>query len=295
METGQSAKAALSGVKIGLLGCGDIGTRLYALLEKSGAEVTAYRRNIEPLKGLNAQSMDFSVESDLTGLSQKAFDYVVITLVPDRNESSREAAYQKGYVDNLERILSALNPTALKRIFWVSSTSVYAQTDNQWVDERSETKPTAATAQKLLEAEHLLHKSPIESTVVRFSGIYRSDRYRYLDKLKNHQLASTATTNYYMNRIHVDDCARLLDFLIHKAQSDAVEPLYNGTDTSPVDYETFVAYLSDNMQLPLNEDLVADAPSSYKRIRNQKIQEAGFEFLYPTYKEGLVPLFTLYK
>ncbi|MCY4044330.1 MAG: NAD(P)H-binding protein [Cellvibrionales bacterium] len=296
METGQSAKALpLTNSRIGLLGCGDIGTRLYALLERQGAEVTAIRRHIDGIKHLHAKAMDFADAASVGLLKDFAFDYVVITLVPDRTEPNREAAYQKGYVDNLTRILSHLDPSKLKRIFWVSSTSVYAQTDNQWVDESSEANPQSVTGKLLREAENVLEASPIDSTVVRFSGIYRSDRYRYLDKLKAHQLPAKATTNYFMNRIHVDDCARLLAFLLEKAQKGAVDGLYNGTDSHPVDYETFVNFLSDKMQLPLNDDMVADAPSSFKKIRNNKIVDAGFRFNYPSYQEGLVPLFHLYQ
>ena len=72
-----------------------------------------------------------------TSLPQ-ALDLVLYCLSP--SERSREA-YRQTYVQGLANTLVALkNSPSLKRLFFVSSTSVYHQDDGSIVSEHSQTK-----------------------------------------------------------------------------------------------------------------------------------------------------------
>ncbi len=286
----------LSGQRVALFGCGDIGSRLAKQLVASGALVKAYRRDIAGLEALSAEAVDFSQPKTLQAIKDEVFDFAVITLVPERSFDDRAKAYQAGYVGNLQNILQVLNSKPLKKVLWVSSTSVYAQSGGQWVDETSEADPQTATGKILRQAEDVINSLADKATVVRFSGIYRSETHRYLNKLLAGDLPEKADQNFIMNRIHVDDCAGILGFLMdQQAGKKHVERLVIGTDSQPVDYESFVRWLSLQLHQPLNTATVTKAPPSNKKISNQRLRDEGYAFLYPTYREGFARLLQIYQ
>jgi nucleoside-diphosphate-sugar epimerase len=59
------------------------------------------------------------------------------------------------YVDGLAAVLDAL-PAGVRRLIYISSTSVYGQTDGSWIDEDSPTVPTRENGRICLEAERTL-------------------------------------------------------------------------------------------------------------------------------------------
>ncbi len=280
----------MKGQRVALLGCGDIGSLLAQQLQASGAEVTAFRRTVSALPDdLPAVACDFSIPESLAALSQQHFDYAVVTLTPSRTEPDRAAAYQQGYVNNLKHILEALSLVSLKKLIWVSSTSVYAQDDESWIDETSETQPQRATGRILLEAESQIRQLGDKGCIVRFSGIYRGKTYRMIEKLKAGALPAQIDRDYYSNRIHVNDCAGVLGFLLQQnSLGAAIDHVYIATDSSPVKYTDLVDWLAEAMQLPLNREEVGRKPDvGSKRLSNARIRAAGYQFQFPTYKEGL--------
>jgi hypothetical protein len=61
--------------------------------------------------------------------------------------------------------------------------------------------------------------------------------------------------------------------------------LYVGTDDDPVDFNTLMRWLAGRLGLP--EPELAEAPRAQnKRCRNTRLRESGYEFLYPSYREG---------
>lgn len=277
----------LANKKVAILGCGDIGRRVASQLDFKGAKVLAFNRTGENVSvQVQTQAVDFA-RSETLALLDQHFDYVIITLVPDRSFERRIDQYRAGYIRNLENILSALQSASIKRLFWVSSTSVYGQQSGEWVDESADILPVSETASCLLEAEKMIGRFNVDSTIVRFSGIYRGGRHRLITKLREGVLAASARTNYFTNRIHIEDCAQLLSFLIARdAAGEIPDSCYIGTDSEPVDYKTLVHWLSAEMKLPLNNALIADSPSGSKRLSNRKIRALGYEFVYPTFREG---------
>lgn len=287
----------LNGKKVGLLGCGDIGIGLGQALLAQGAEIIAFRRNLDALPAnFTGHAMDFSCDESLQQLNFYQFDYVVITLVPDHSQASREQAYQQGYLNNLTHILKHLDLNRIKRCFWVSSTSVYGQSAGEWVDETFETQPLSKTSQILVQAENMMRKLGQQSSIVRFSGIYRQRKHRLLAKLFQGSLAAKADTNYYSNRIHLTDCINILLYLLQQAAAGkTLAACYNATDSLPVDYETLVAWLSKQAGRPLSVDETAKTPQTNKRVSNALIRELGYQFIYPDYRSGFKPLIEQYQ
>src|SRR5690606_31846115 len=96
-----------------------------------------------------------ATDSDiLQQLAHQAFDAAVITLTPG---GRRESDYLSAYVRTSEQLVRLWRnrPSAPGLIIFVSSSSVYHQTDGGWVDEDSLTQPSSPNAQRLLQAERL--------------------------------------------------------------------------------------------------------------------------------------------
>lgn len=85
-----------------------------------------------------------------------------------------EAAYRSAYVIALKTLIHALEKQKKmpKRFTFISSTSVYEQTDNTWVNETATTTPGHFTSATLLEAENLVSQLPCHTSIARVSGIY---------------------------------------------------------------------------------------------------------------------------
>ena len=80
-----------------------------------------------------------------------------------------EAGYRQAYVEGLANLQAALASQDVKRILFVSSSAVYHQNDDGWVDEASTTQPPRFNGKVMLEAEQQAADSmTIPGTVVRF-------------------------------------------------------------------------------------------------------------------------------
>ena len=284
--------------KVALIGCGDIGQRLAKLLMEDSAKPVGFRRQTEHIKmDMPVVAVDVTDQASVAILSQQRFDYAVISLTPNISAKNKDQdavanAYQHTYQQGLKNILAHLNMDSLKKVFWVSSTSVFAQDDHSWINEHSETQPSRTSGQCLLAAEGLMKPLADKGCIIRFAGIYRDGSHRLLKQLQQGLLAAGADRDYFTNRIHVQDCARMIHFLMKEVERGAaVKPIYIGVDDSPVLFSELNAYLSEQTGLPLNTRAQAKKPAvGSKRCSNALIRAAGFDFLYANYKEGFAPL-----
>lgn len=287
--------------RIGFIGFGDIAEKAARELQISSVDAMnepstslfAFKRNPENISELvqlhvveKAFAIDVTKPNSLAILAELKIDYWVITLTPP---ALSEDDYRATYVQGLKNILAVIQPTNFDKLFWVSSTSVYGQANDEWVDERSITDPQRFSGRVQLDAEHLL-ENEARACVVRFSGIYREDRHRMIDRLKKGELSAECEEDYFTNRIHVIDAARSIVHLMNRvAGSETVDRLYLASDSSPVKYVTLIQWLSNTYNLPLNAALpAAKKRINSKRCSNQRLKDTGFEFRYNTYQTGFL-------
>ena len=282
--------------KLLLLGFGDIAKRL---VKKTVDEydITGLRRSTDSHAGVNVIQADCRDKLAMIDITRKDFDVIVITMTPDEMSDS---GYQQAYVQTVQALLCALDKNNLspRLIIFVSSSSVYGQHDNEWVDESSATHPNSYSGKRLLEAEKLLIDSSYSSSVVRFSGIYGVGRQRLIEQVRAGNGARQEPV-LYSNRIHSDDCAAVLAHIIEREkESKKIESIYLATDCKPssiYDVKCWLAEqlgLSDQLQpsalnsSALNAKKEGRALRASKRCSNQRLLDSGYTFLYPTFKEG---------
>jgi nucleoside-diphosphate-sugar epimerase len=269
-----------------ILGCGDIGMVLGSELLEAGHRVIGARRSATALEGSGIEPLplDLSDEAALAALPD--VDYVVYILSADRFD---EAAYRTAYPDGLKAALRTYEgrDETPKRLFFVSSTSVYGQKEGERVDEEAPAESAGFAGTLMREAEQALWKHPLPGTAVRFSGIYGPGRDRLIRQVLEGRIAPK-TPPMYSNRIHRDDCAGVLAHLIDlDVAGQPVDELYLASDCAPEPLHEVMAWLASQLKVESTE--VIQAPlrkRSSKRCDNSRLLQTGYTFRYPSYREG---------
>lgn len=269
-----------------ILGCGDIGMALGQRLKQAGQRVIGVRRNAAALEGsgLEAVSADLG---DAPGLAELPdADVLVYVVSADHFD---EEAYRTAYPGGLKAVLAEYvgRGKPPRHVFFVSSTSVYAQQGGEQVDEASPTAPSGFSGQLMREAEQALIEHELPGTVVRFSGIYGPGRDRLIRQVSEGRIAP-ASPAMYTNRIHRDDCAGVLAHLIGLALAgEPLHELYLASDCEPAPLHEVMTWLAKQLKVEATETIQSPLRRrASKRCDNARLLESGYVFRYPSYREG---------
>lgn len=268
-----------------IAGCGYVGSLLAVQLGHAGHEVWGLRRRVAGLPaGVRPFEADLALPATLAGLPH-GIDFVFYMAAPG---GSDDALYRSAYVEGLGNLLASLerDQQRPRRIFFISSTAVYAQEDGSWVDEESPTEPKHFSGRRLLEAEALLAASSYAHVVVRFGGIYGPRRNRLIESVRTARARYHSRPPQYTNRIHRDDCVGALR---HLMGLPAPAARYLGVDSDPADEETVMNWLAGTLGAPPPLPAGPDEPPrtrGNKRCRNARLLATGYELRYPSFREG---------
>jgi nucleoside-diphosphate-sugar epimerase len=279
-----------------LAGCGDLGTEAGLRFAAAGHRVVGWRRSPGKLPtAIEGAAVDLTsgelppVPADTTA--------VVVAIAAD---SPTESAYRAAYVDGLARVLDAVAASGapVRRVLFVSSTAVYGDADGGWVDETTTPNPAGFSGRIIREAEDLLFSrlrgSGVTPVVLRLGGIYGPGRTRLIDQVRSGN-ATVPAESRFTNRIHRDDAAAAIVHLCTMAAEPA--PVYLGVDNEPAELGEVLRFLARELGLPEpgpTEPASGAAgagggePSrgGNKRVSNALLRGTGFEFEYPSFREG---------
>lgn len=268
-----------------VVGCGDIGYRVALALHSSGHRVVGLKRQplVDPAP-FPIVTADIRQASSLKKIVPE-FDLILFIVSPgSRQVEAYQALYQSG-LNNLLVHFAAAKP----RWLMVSSSSVYGQNRGEWVDESSPTQPLSPTAQWLVAAEKRLWAADDAHCVVRFSGIYGPGRNWLLRRAAQGE-AIQQTPPSYTNRIHGDDCVGVLLFLLQKQLvGEPLLPCYLASDNDPAPIWRVMNWIARQYGYPAPAALNLTAEASQnKRCGNARLTALGYEFLFPTYRDGYI-------
>lgn len=266
-----------------IAGCGDIGGGLAEHLMAAGHQVWAIRRHVAKLPvGVTGLAIDLTEPFSLTAID-KPLDWVFYTAAAGGGD---EAHYRNIYVHGLTHLCHALKESdqSPRHLVFTGSTSVYGQDDGSWVDETSETTPQRYNGKILLEAEDVLRKAPFTTTSVRLGGIYGPGRTWLIRKVQAGEPVAHKPVRY-SNRIHREDA---IAALAHVAQLPNPADCYVGVDNEPAPFHEVLAWLADQLDLPHppSKGAKPSRRGGNKRCRNARLRDTGFQFQYPSYREG---------
>ncbi|KAB1189165.1 MULTISPECIES: SDR family oxidoreductase [Haloferax] len=285
-------------MRVAILGCGYVGLELARRLVADGHDVWGVRRSDAGLDAVSETGSE-AVRADVTDAESLEAIPDVDHVVFAASSGGRGAdAAREVFVEGLRTAIDhfAARDTPPERLVYTSSTGVYGDHGGAFVDESTPLDPTTDKTRVLAEAERVAREyaaeQGIEGTVARFAGLYGPDRYRlerYLDG---------PVTEGYLNMVHRDDAAGAVAFFLEadRARDDTVLVV----DDEPVSKHEFADWLADECGVPRPEkrskqerldagDLSEAARRrilTSKRCSNDSLHELGYEFNYPTYREG---------
>lgn len=269
------------------LGAGDLATRCLPLLRAEDISPIFVSRSPKPIGagGETWEHGDLSNAGDALRLAQLKPEYCVVSFSP---KGRREEDYQHAYLKSLKNILQAFSQIhhAPRLVIFVSSTSVYHQNRGEWVNEDSACAPTGHSGRTMLACEALLSQQNFQTCALRFSGIYGPSRFHLLRQV----CAGQSVQNQWTNRIHAQDCARVIHFLISRAiQNESMPKVVLASDDQPVAAHDVRHWLAGQLARPELQATYIEAPDQNykgKRCQNSLLKSLGFKCQYTNYKQG---------
>jgi nucleoside-diphosphate-sugar epimerase len=268
-----------------IVGCGYVGLPLALLLQERGDEVTGWVRSEKSAGELAEKGVDRIVignvaeEIGWSGAGEK-FDAIVHCA---SSGGGGAAAYREVYLEGVRQMNR--HQSQARRIF-VSSTSVYGQSDGSWVDENSPAQPASETSRILRETEdEALETGGI---VVRAAGIYGPGRAALFEKFRRGDATMEGDGSRWVNSVHQAD---VVGALIHLLDAGVGGQVYNAADDEPVTLREYYAWCSEKLGKPMPPAGVRDPNRkrglTNKRVSNRKLRGTGCVPRFPTFREGL--------
>jgi nucleoside-diphosphate-sugar epimerase len=253
--------------QISILGCGWLGLPLAKHLIQLGYRVKGSTTNFtkcSSLEDLGILPYQIEIYSEQIVGQIIAFleesDVLIINIPPKLRGNEKE-----DFVSKMQQLISYIEYSSVSKVVFISSTSVYSDTNEQ-LSEETVHEPTTESGKQLLASEALLKKNTaFQTTVIRFGGLIGEDRHpiRFLAGRKNIEDPDAP-----INLIHLDDCigiiTRILESGCWNETFNAVAPFH------PRRKEYYVGKATE-MNLPMPE-FNSDDVSNGKTILSDKVQ-----------------------
>jgi nucleoside-diphosphate-sugar epimerase len=279
-----------------IVGCGYLGHRVGARLRDRGEQVHGTIRSPNRAEEIAGQGIE-PVVADVLDLDSlrglPATERVFYCVGFDR---SAGATMRTVYVDGLQNVLDSL-PRSVSRFVYASSSGVYGQTDGEWVDENSTTRPQHESGKVCLEAEQLVRvwadsrASSVSAVILRYVGLYGPGRVVRRAILERAEPIPGDPAKY-LNLIHIDDAVLAG---VAALETIEVEPIYLIGDDRPVtrrEYYSLMATLlsapEPRFEPPGPEGRESSRDATNKRVANHRMKRGlGLKLIYPDITTGL--------
>lgn len=260
--------------QISILGCGWLGFPLALSLQQKGHVIhgsTTTTKKLETLKEtaikpflihLTEKNVQGDIDSFLHGS-----DVLILDMPPKmRSDPSRS------FSEKIKRLIPFIEASAVKRVLFVSSTSVFGEHQGR-VDEETVPLPDIASGKELLKAEKLLTENTrFQTTILRFGGLTGADRHpvKYFSGRKNIPGANTP-----VNLIHQEDCIGIIEKII---QRDRWGHVFHGVYPEHPSKEVY--YTRKAVEYRLEPPQFKDeADADYKKVESIYVTELlGYQF-----------------
>ena len=280
-------------------GLGYSARELAGRLQAEGWRVTGTTRSAESAARLTSEGLptllfDGAEPNDLLAEAARGATHVLVSAGPDESGDPTLRCHAGD--------LAAAD--GLQWIGYLSTVGVYGDHQGGWVDETAMPRPVSRRSRWRLAAEQswICFGAQADRAVelFRLSGIYGPGR-SPLQKLIDGTARRIDKPGQVFNRIHVADIAGVLQASMARPTPGRI---YNVTDDEPAPPQDVVAYAAELLGLdpppliPFDEAPLSPMGRSFygenKRVSNARLKrELSYEFVYPTYREGLSALLPL--
>lgn len=301
-----------------ILGCGYVGSRVAKAWISAGDSVFGFTRSLDRIDELcemgikpmvwnwlgNSppdESRNYREFASVVAAGELDTILVAISHAPVDSVPSDQTHAQG--LDHLDRLLQAQTEKCTSsdisnkpKWIYLSTTGVFAPGElGSWVDETSEVAPKRPGSIAALAGEEWVAKHiPIGNRVsLRPAGIYGPDRVPRWQSIRDGE-PLTVDPDSFLNLIHVDDLSQII---VQLSNRPIARPLYCVCDCEPVRRREYYEYIAKigNWPGPVFEQAkatsVPNRGDGSKRVNHAKIvHDLGYSFLFPSYREGLLPL-----
>ena len=276
-----------------IIGCGYVGEALGQRLIALGHDVTGIRRSSEhndrlAKLGIRPVNLDITRETEFRKKLDGQYDWAVLAASSSRGG---EEAYRKVYGLGSKHVAQWLKTARTQSVVYISSTSVYQQTNGEWVSENDADTTQNITTNILLKAEENILEAGPAVAILRSSGIYGPRRGHLFRQFMNGTAAIEGDGKRFLNMVYLDD---LVEAIILALELVGRRDIYNITDDEPVTQLEFFKWLSEITGRPMPPFIPEPNPSTAKRrITNKRVsnklfkETLGFKYKYPTIREGI--------
>jgi len=257
---------------IAILGCGWLGFPLAKKMLSEGYSVKGSTTSEEKIFVLNANGiLPFQVALSEDGI-QGAIDHflenseILIIDIPPGLRKATLPGQTKAFVAKIEKLVPHIEKSSVKKVLFVSSTSVYAD-ENLLVTEDTVPNPDTESGRQLVEVEKILQNNPnFETTVIRFGGLIGPDRHPIKMLAGRENLENPEAP---VNLIHQEDC---IGIILRIIQEEVWNETFNAVAPYHPTRKEYYHKKAEEMNLAIPK-FVSDTISVQKLISGKKVEE----------------------
>lgn len=277
-----------------IIGCGYTGSALATQLSAASIDVIGVRRHAqEGDDKLPYTTKLLDISSDFDDQLPEAEDAIVYYMVGPPKQARQYDPKKLSHLAPVDRLVNALAGKSIRGLVYLSSTSVYGDTQGDWVDEDTPTTPGSPWGQMRVDIENRFWEAGIQlnapTTVLRLPEIYGPGRGPIERLRKGYKMRMPER---YSNRIHLADLVDILA-MIGKKTAPALLVAADGNPAKTQEVYEHVTRIT-GLVAPIQSTDLPDDPNiralvtHSKRCRNTRlIQWMDRPLRYPSYKEGL--------
>ena len=266
-------------MKISILGCGWLGFPLAKSLVEKGFSVNGSTTSENKLSILSTDGIlpylisvtENEIVGDFNAFLENS-EILIIDIPP-----KLRGGFSESFVSKIKNLIPLIEKSAVKKVIFVSSTSVYADSNSE-ITENTKPQPETESGKQLLEAERLLFSnSTFQTTIVRFGGLIGEDRHPiyFLAGRKNIENPDAP-----INFIHQKDCIGIIEEILNQVQNDNIKgnEIFNAVTPFHPTRKDYYTQKTMELKLPLPE-FDTSKPSVGKLILSEKIEKfLGYQF-----------------
>jgi nucleoside-diphosphate-sugar epimerase len=274
----------IKSLKILIVGCGQLGFSIVKNADPEIFKLYGFSRSLRKSpSSIEMHQVDILKNEAIDAI--KLINPEIIIYAVSADTQSIES-YQDHYVAGLKKTYEAiLELDHFKHLFFVSSTRVYGQKTTKILSELDIAEPSDYGGEALMEAETVARQLKDKATILRLSGIYGPNRTRMI-QLAQSNPGNWPATNNWSNRIHEEDAARFIVFLIKRIMTkESIEPLYLVTDGVPTKQYDVLTWIRNRLQLT-TDTIELPILESGKQLQSVLLNQTGFVLKYPDFTYG---------
>ena len=274
----------IKSLKVLIIGCGQLGFSIVNNADSDVFKLYGFSRSLRKSPAsIEMHQVDILKTEAIDAIKLVNPEIIIYAVSADTQSIE---SYQDHYVLGLKKTYEAiLELDHFKHLFFVSSTRVYGQRTTKILSELDIAEPSDYGGEALMEAETVARQLKDKATILRLSGIYGPNRKRMI-QLAQSNPGNWPATNNWSNRIHEEDAARFIVFLMKRIMmQESIEPIYLVTDGVPTKQYDVLTWIRNRLQLT-TDTIELPILESGKQLQSVLLNQTGFVLKYPDFTYG---------